>query len=114
MSDCLFCKIAAGQIPSKQVYADDEFYAFEDINPQAPTHVLLIPRRHIATLNDLTDADAPMMGRIMVLASRIARDRGLSAEGFRLNVNCLEAAGQAVFHIHLHILGGRRFAWPPG
>ncbi len=114
MSDCLFCKIAAGEIPSRRVHSDEEFYAFEDINPQAPTHVLVIPRRHIATLNDLRDEDAPLMGRLLVLASRIAKERGLESKGFRLNANCLESAGQSVFHVHFHLLGGRTFGWPPG
>jgi len=114
MKDCLFCKIAAGNIPSKKVYADGDFYAFEDINPQAPTHVLIIPRKHIATLNDLSDGDAPLVGRLLVLASRIAKERGLDKSGFRLNANCLESAGQSVFHVHFHLLGGRPFGWPPG
>ena len=114
MTDCLFCKIAAGEIPSRKVYSDEEFYAFEDINPQAPTHVLLIPRKHIATLNDLCQEDAPLMGRLLVLASRIAKEKDLDAKGFRLNANCLESAGQSVFHIHFHLLGGRDFGWPPG
>jgi histidine triad (HIT) family protein len=114
MSDCLFCKIAAGVIPSKKVYADEAFYAFEDINPQAPTHVLLIPRKHIATLNDLGEEDADLMGRLVLLASRIARERGLDSKGFRLNANCRESAGQSVFHVHFHLLGGRPFGWPPG
>ena len=114
MSDCLFCKIAAGEIPSKKVYADEEFYAFEDIHPKAPSHILVIPKRHIATLNDLGEADAPLMGKLLVLASKIAKERGLDKTGFRLNANCLESAGQSVFHIHFHLLGGRPFAWPPG
>jgi histidine triad (HIT) family protein len=114
MSDCLFCKIAAGEIPSTAVHADDEFYAFEDIHPQAPTHILLIPRKHLATLNDLQEEDAPMMGRLLLLATRIAKERGLDTKGFRLNANCMESAGQTVFHVHLHLLGGRPFGWPPG
>lgn len=114
MSDCLFCEIAAGRIPSTAVYSDDEFYAFEDIHPQAPTHILVIPRKHFATLNDLREEDAPMVGRWLLLTTRIAKERGLDAKGFRLNVNCLESAGQTVFHIHFHLLGGRPFGWPPG
>lgn len=114
MPDCLFCKIAAGEIPSAKVYADEEFYAFEDIHPQAPTHILIIPKRHIATLNDLGEAEAPLMGKLLVLASKVARERGLDKTGFRLNANCLESAGQSVFHIHFHLLGGRPFGWPPG
>jgi histidine triad (HIT) family protein len=114
MSDCLFCKIAAGEIPCKKVYEDERFYAFEDINPQAPTHVLVIPRKHIPTLNDVSDEDSDLLGGLILLASRIARDRGLDSRGFRLNANCLESAGQSVFHIHFHLLGGRPFGWPPG
>ncbi len=114
MANCLFCKIASGEIPSKQVYSDDRFYVFEDINPQAPTHVLVIPRRHIATLNDLTPEDGPLMGDLILLASRIAKERGLGERGYRLNVNCMEGAGQTVFHLHAHLLGGRAFSWPPG
>jgi histidine triad (HIT) family protein len=114
VSDCLFCKIAAGEIPSRKVYSDDEFYAFEDIHPQAPTHVLVIPRKHIPTLNDLTEEDAGLMGRLVLRVSALARERGLHTKGFRLNANCLESAGQSVFHVHFHLLGGRPFGWPPG
>jgi histidine triad (HIT) family protein len=114
MSDCLFCKIAAGEIPSKKVFSDGEFFAFEDIHPQAPTHILVIPRKHIPTLNDMDVGDAPLMGRLLLLVSKIAREHGLHEKGFRLNANCLESAGQSVFHIHFHLLGGRPFAWPPG
>ena len=114
MANCLFCKIASGEIPSKQVYSDDRFYVFEDINPQAPTHVLVIPRKHIATLNDLAPEDGPLMGDLILLAARIAKERGLGERGYRLNVNCMEGAGQTVFHLHAHLLGGRAFSWPPG
>ena len=114
MANCLFCKIASGEIPSKGVYSDDRFYVFEDINPQAPTHVLVIPRRHIATLKDLAPEDGPLMGDLVLLASRIAKERGLGERGYRLNLNCMEDAGQSVFHVHLHLLGGRDFTWPPG
>jgi histidine triad (HIT) family protein len=114
MSDCLFCKIAAGEIPSRQIYADEHLVAFEDINPQAPVHFLVIPRKHIATLNDLGPADNELMGRLVLTATRLAGEKGLAATGFRLNANCLESAGQTVFHIHLHVLGGRPFGWPPG
>ena len=114
MANCLFCKIASGEIPSKQVYSDDRFYVFEDINPQAPTHVLVIPRKHIATLNDLAPEDSPLMGDLILLASRIAKERGLGERGYRLNVNCMEGGGQTVLHVHAHLLGGRPFSWPPG
>ena len=114
MSDCLFCKIASGEIPSREVYADGRFYAFEDINPQAPVHFLVIPRRHIATLNDLAPDDGPMLGDLLLLTGKLAKDRGIAEEGWRLNFNCKEGAGQTVFHIHAHVLGGRVFTWPPG
>jgi histidine triad (HIT) family protein len=114
MSDCLFCKIAAGEIPSRKVYADDDFYAFEDINPQAPTHILVIPRKHFATLNDVGEDDAELMGKMFMVTRRIAKDKGLDAKGYRLTANCLESAGQSVFHIHFHLMGGRPFGWPPG
>lgn len=114
MAGCLFCKIAAGEIPSKKVYEDDALFAFEDIAPQAPTHILVVPKRHIATLNDLAPEDQELCGRIVLACSRIARERGLDATGFRLNANCLESAGQSVFHLHFHLLGGRPFSWPPG
>jgi len=114
MADCLFCKIASGEIPSRKVYADDLFYAFEDINPQAPTHFLVIPRKHIPTMNDLEPEDASLVGNMVLLASRLAKEKGLGEKGFRLNINCKEGAGQTVFHLHAHILGGRLFGWPPG
>ncbi|NQT34092.1 histidine triad nucleotide-binding protein [bacterium] len=114
MSDCLFCKIAAGEIPSEFVYEDDELVAFPDINPQAPHHVLIIPRRHIETVLDLTDDDAGLIGRMILAAGKIARELGLSQRGYRLLFNCKQDGGQEVYHIHLHLLGGRRMTWPPG
>lgn len=114
MQECLFCKIASGAIPSKKVHENADFFAFEDIAPQAPTHILIIPKKHIPTLNDITESDGPMMGRLVVLASKIAKERGLDARGFRLLANCLESAGQSVFHLHFHLMGGRIFGWPPG
>ena len=114
MSDCLFCKIAAGEIPSKMVYSDDELYAFEDINPQAPVHILIVPRKHIPTLNEIQKEDTGLMGKVVLLASKLAAEKGLDKKGYRLNANCLESAGQSVFHIHFHLLGGRPFGWPPG
>lgn len=111
---CLFCRIVAGEIPAKRVYEDDDLIAFEDINPQAPLHVLVIPRQHIATLNDLdTDSDA-LVGSMVRRAAAIARDRGYDTRGYRTVFNSNADAGQTVFHIHLHVLGGRRFSWPPG
>ena len=107
MADCLFCKIAAGEIPSRKVFEDDAVFAFEDIQPQAPTHILVVPKRHLATLNDLQPDDAPLAARLLLACTRIAKERGLDQTGFRLAANCLESAGQSVFHLHIHLLGGR-------
>jgi histidine triad (HIT) family protein len=112
--NCLFCRIASGEIPAKKVHADADVVAFHDINPQAPTHVLVIPRTHIAMLNDLSTTDSATIGTAIVRASEIARSLGLHEDGYRLVVNNGEGAGQTVFHIHIHILGGRAFGWPPG
>ena len=111
---CLFCRIANGEITARKVYEDDDVFAFEDINPQAPTHVLVIPRTHISTLDDLDEEEAGIVGMTLVRASQIARNLRLNSEGYRLVVNHGEAAGQTVFHIHFHLLGGRNFGWPPG
>ena len=112
--DCLFCKIAAKQIPSKTAYEDENYYAFHDINPQAPTHVLVIPRKHVATINDVEPADEPTIGGMVAVAKRLAAQLGHAENGYRLVFNCNKDAGQTVFHIHLHLLGGRRMNWPPG
>ena len=114
MSQCIFCKIAAGDIPCKKVYSDEALFAFEDISPQAPAHTLIVPREHIPTLNDLRQSDVELVGKMVLLASKIAKEKGLDAKGFRLVANCQESAGQSVFHIHMHLLGGRDFGWPPG
>ena len=114
MSDCIFCRIAARQIPASIVYEDDRVLAFNDTNPQGPTHILLIPKRHIATLNDLTSADDGIVGELVRRASAIAADRGISAGGYRVLFNTNRDAGQTVFHIHLHLIGGRTLTWPPG
>ncbi|BAN68653.1 histidine triad nucleotide-binding protein [endosymbiont of unidentified scaly snail isolate Monju] len=114
MSDCIFCKIAAGEIPAEKVYEDDQVVGFRDLNPQAPVHVLLIPRRHITTLNDLTEADEALVGHLFRVAARIAADEGLAERGYRTVMNCNAEGGQTVFHIHLHLLGGRQMTWPPG
>jgi histidine triad (HIT) family protein len=111
---CLFCKIIAGEIPSKKVYEDEELYAFEDINPQARLHVLIVPRRHIPTLNDLSSEDDGLVGSMVRCAAALAKARGVDGSGYRTVFNCNAAAGQSVFHIHLHVLGGRSLAWPPG
>jgi histidine triad (HIT) family protein len=114
MDNCLFCKIAEGQIPAQIVYRDAECVAFRDINPQAPTHILVIPRRHISTTNDLQPEDRALVGHLTLAAAQIARQEGIEEDGYRLVMNCNEGAGQSVFHIHLHLLGGRGFGWPPG
>ena len=114
MSSCLFCKIVAGEIPAATVYEDDRLIAFNDINPQAPMHVLVVPKQHIATLNDLSGADDDLVGAMVRAAATIAKDRGVDGPGFRTVFNCNAQAGQTVFHIHLHVLGGRVMTWPPG
>jgi histidine triad (HIT) family protein len=114
MNDCLFCKIIRREIPSSIVYEDDRVLAFNDINPEAPTHVLIIPKRHIASLNDLTPDDDEIVGEVVRRAAAIAADRGLASGGYRTVFNTNRDAGQTVFHIHLHLLGGRRLRWPPG
>jgi histidine triad (HIT) family protein len=114
MADCLFCKIIRREIPATLVYEDDRVVAFNDINPQAPTHVLVVPKRHIATLNELSTEDDRLVGELVRRATAIAGERGLSAGGYRTVFNTNRDAGQTVFHIHLHLLGGRAMAWPPG
>ena len=114
MTDCLFCKIAAGKVPATIIHQDEHLIAFKDINPQAPTHVLIVPRRHVATLNDLADTDDQLIGEMVRRAAAIARENGHADRGYRTVFNCNAAAGQTVFHIHLHVLGGRSFTWPPG
>ena len=114
MSGCLFCRIVAGEIPATIVYQDDRVVAFKDINPQAPGHVLVIPRRHIPSLNDLTAEDDALVGEMIRRGAALAGDMGFTERGYRTVFNTNADAGQTVFHIHLHVLGGRRLAWPPG
>lgn len=114
MSDCLFCKIRDGEIPGDIVYQDDDVLAFNDVNPQAPLHVLIIPKKHIATVNDLSDEDEPVMGQLFSVAKKLAEQHGVSEDGYRLVVNCNQKAGQTVFHIHMHMLADRVMRWPPG
>lgn len=114
MGDCLFCKVAAGEIPADVVYQDDDVVAFRDIQPQAPTHILIIPRKHIASLLEVRDSDVELLGRLQATAISLARSEGLDRSGFRLVINTLGGAGQSVFHVHLHLLGGRALGWPPG
>ena len=111
---CLFCRIARGEIPSKKVYEDDDIVAFEDINPQAPVHLLVIPRQHVATLNDLAPEHDALVGRLHRVAAGLARERHIASDGYRVLMNCNAGAGQTVFHVHLHLLGGRPMTWPPG
>jgi histidine triad (HIT) family protein len=111
--DCLFCRIVAGEIPSDRVHEDDEVIAFRDINPRAPTHVLVVPRRHVPDVQHLTDADAEMLGRLFAAVRSIAADAGVET-GYRVVTNVGPDAGQSVFHLHLHLLGGRTMSWPPG
>jgi histidine triad (HIT) family protein len=111
---CLFCEIVAGRIPARKAFEDDAVLAFHDINPQAPTHVLVIPKRHVTSLLELEEGDDALVGRLVRTARDIAREAGLDTRGFRLVFNCGEDAGYSVFHIHLHLVGGRRLNWPPG
>ncbi len=112
--DCLFCKMVSGEIKPDLLYEDDHVLAFNDINPQAPTHFLVIPRQHVATLNDLEDSHAEMVGRLYLAAQKIAKEKGISEAGYRTVMNCNKGAGQTVWHVHLHVLGGRNLGWPPG
>jgi histidine triad (HIT) family protein len=114
MTDCLFCKIRDREIPAEIVYEDDAVLAFNDVNPQAPVHVLIIPKKHISTVNDMTAGDSAGIGQLYLAAKAIAAKSGIDEDGYRLVVNCNPMAGQTVYHIHLHLLGGRRMTWPPG
>jgi histidine triad (HIT) family protein len=111
--NCIFCKIGAKKIPSKMVYEDDEIFAFEDIHPQAPTHLLICPRKHFATLHDASHMDEPVLGKLLLVAAELAKKHNL-LPGYRTVLNNGSGAGQSVFHLHLHLLGGRNFRWPPG
>jgi histidine triad (HIT) family protein len=114
VTDCIFCKIAAGDIPAPKLYDDGEVLAFRDINPEAPVHLLLVPRRHIATLNDLTAADAALIGRLYLAGQQVAAELGVAESGYRTVINCNRDAGQIIFHVHMHLLAGRALGWPPG
>ncbi|MBI3668300.1 MAG: histidine triad nucleotide-binding protein [Acidobacteria bacterium] len=113
MSDCLFCKIGKKEIPSKIVYEDPELFAFEDLHPQAPTHILICPRKHVASLTEASAEDAAILGRVLLVAAQLAAERKIT-DGYRTIFNNGRGAGQSVFHLHLHLLGGRAFRWPPG
>jgi len=112
--DCIFCKILEKKIPAKIIYEDDLVIAFEDVNPQSPVHALIIPRKHISTNLDITEKDNALIGHMFQAANKIAKDKGIAERGFRLVMNCNPESGQTVFHVHLHILGGRHMHWPPG
>ena len=114
MSDCLFCKMVSGEIQPDVVYEDDQVLAFRDVNPQAPLHVLVIPKTHIATTNDLDESNADIVARMTLAAKHIAAEEGVAESGYRMVMNCNPGAGQSVYHIHLHVLGGRPMTWPPG
>ena len=114
MQDCIFCKIVNGEIPSTKVFENDELVAFDDVNPVAPVHVLVIPKKHIATLNDAVEDDEGLLGRLLLSAKTIAREKGLSKKGYRTVFNTMRGGGQVVFHIHMHVIGGRPLEWPPG
>lgn len=114
MSDCLFCKIRDGKIPARLAYQDDRAVAFHDINPQAPLHALVIPRQHVASLDEAKEPDGALLGHLLLVAAKIAREAGHAAAGYRVVVNTNAAAGQTVFHVHLHVLAGRTLDWPPG
>ena len=114
MKDCIFCKIIRAEIEAQSVYEDDHLIAINDINPQAPTHILIIPKKHCSTVMDIKEADQSLVGSIFVAAQKIAKEKGLDESGFRIVVNCGAEAGQSVFHIHFHLLGGRTMRWPPG
>ncbi len=112
--DCIFCKIARKEVPAKLVLEDERLVAFDDLKPQAPVHILIIPKSHISTTSDLTDGDVKVVGEMVLAAKNLAKERGISETGYRLVLNCNKDAGQEVFHMHLHLLGGRKFTWPPG
>jgi len=112
--DCIFCKVVEKKIPAKLVYEDDEVLAFHDINPQAPVHMLVIPKKHVSTLNDLQPEDQALAGKLLLTAQKLAHEQGFADAGFRVVMNCNEHGGQTVYHIHMHVLAGRHMSWPPG
>ena len=114
MEETIFDKIISKEIPSDIVYEDRDFLAFRDINPQAPTHILIIPKKRIPTINDIKDEDSKVIGKLVIIAKKIAEEENISKDGYRLVFNCNEYGGQTVFHIHLHLIGGRKLNWPPG
>lgn len=113
-TSCLFCQIAEKKIPARIAYEDQQIIAFHDVAPQAPIHILIIPREHIATINDFAEQQAELLGQMILTAKKLAKEMGVAEDGYRLNMNCNEHGGQTVFHTHLHLLAGRPFSWPPG
>jgi len=114
MSDCIFCKLAVKEIPAQAVYEDDEIFAFHDVNPQAPVHILVVPKKHFVNILDVTESETELLGKMLLVATRIAADQGFAGDGFRVVVNCNRDGGQSVDHLHFHLLAGRRMKWPPG
>ena len=114
MEDCLFCKIDRGEIPSEKVYDGESVFAIKDVNPQAPTHILILPKKHFSTILDIETSDQKLIGSIFTVANQLAQENGLAESGFRMVLNCGSGAGQSVFHIHYHLMGGRAMRWPPG
>lgn len=112
--DCLFCKMVKGEIDTKKVYEDEKIFAFEDINPQAPVHILIIPKKHFASLNEMEEVDKELVGHMFFTAAKIAKEKDIAESGYRTVFNTNKGAGQAVFHLHMHLLGGRQLSWPPG
>ena len=114
MEECIFCKIARGEAPAKIVYKDEGFVAFEDIKPLAPTHIVIIPKKHIGRVSEVTENEIDLLGKLLFVGKKLAKEKNIESSGYRLVMNCNKDAGQEVFHIHLHLLGGRKFTWPPG
>jgi histidine triad (HIT) family protein len=114
MSDCIFCKIIEKKLPAKIMYEDEQALGFEDVNPQAPVHILVIPKRHVSTILDTGKEDSALMSHLIEICKNIARDKGIAERGFRIVTNCNPESGQTVYHLHLHLLGGRQMHWPPG
>ena len=114
MNECLFCNMVSGAIPCDKVYENEYVLAFRDIDPKAPTHILIIPKKHIKTLNEINENDQDLLGELLLTAKKIAKDEGIDTSGYRTVINCNSDGGQTVFHIHMHLLGGRQMAWPPG
>ena len=114
MAECIFCQIVEGAIPSRKLYEDDQVIAFDDMNPQARVHVLVVPKRHLVSLDDTQDSDTALLGQLLIVCAKMARERGIVESGYRVVANTGRGAGQTVFHLHWHVLGGRSFEWPPG